>query len=89
LSNSEKSDSGEMMEDSKPSALRPRTHHKLNPLTLQKIPPVPEERMVSREYGAGVFSKITFHWMAPLMRVSDIPGTIGHGMIIRKMLTTV
>ncbi|KAN0068424.1 P-loop containing nucleoside triphosphate hydrolase protein [Elaphomyces granulatus] len=69
LSNSEKSDSGEMMEDSKPSALRPRTHHKLNPLTLQKIPPVPEERMVSREYGAGVFSKITFHWMAPLMRV--------------------
>lgn len=42
-------------------------YRKLNPLRLQKIPPVPKERTVSREYGANFFSIITFQWMAPLM----------------------
>lgn len=89
LSDSEKSDGDELGEDSKPSTIRPRRHHKLNPLTLQKIPPVPKERIVSREYGAGIFSKITFHWMAPLMRVGDISEKNGDGKIIEKMLTAV
>lgn len=46
-------------------------YRKLNPLRLQKIPPVPKERTVSREYGANFFSIITFQWMAPLMHVSS------------------
>ena len=31
------------------------------------VPPVPRERLVSREYGANIFSKITFQWITPLM----------------------
>ncbi|GAA3281456.1 hypothetical protein GCM10020218_035240 [Dactylosporangium vinaceum] len=42
----------------------------LNPLRWQKIPPVPEERSVSREYGASFLSKLFFEWMSPLMKVS-------------------
>lgn len=41
-----------------------------NPLRWGKIEPVPKERQVSREYGAGFFSKLTFQWMAPIMNVS-------------------
>lgn len=41
----------------------------LNPLRLQKIPPVPEERTVSREYGASFLSQLIFQWMSPLMKV--------------------
>ncbi|PGH17822.1 hypothetical protein AJ80_04644 [Polytolypa hystricis UAMH7299] len=44
-----------------------RWYRRLNPLRLRKIPPVPTERTVSREYTAGFFSRITFQWMAPLM----------------------
>ncbi|KAI2473757.1 ATP-binding cassette transporter protein YOR1-like protein [Annulohypoxylon bovei var. microspora] len=40
-----------------------------NPLLWGSIPPIPKERQVSREYGAGFFSKLTFQWMAPLMNV--------------------
>ncbi|OTB05798.1 hypothetical protein M426DRAFT_72650 [Hypoxylon sp. CI-4A] len=40
-----------------------------NPLRWGSIPPVPEERQVSREYEAGFFSRLTFQWMAPLMNV--------------------
>ncbi|RYP56800.1 hypothetical protein DL771_011575 [Monosporascus sp. 5C6A] len=40
-----------------------------NPLRWGSIPPVPAERQVSREYGASFFSRLTFHWMAPLMNV--------------------
>ncbi|RYP63702.1 hypothetical protein DL770_009316 [Monosporascus sp. CRB-9-2] len=40
-----------------------------NPLRWGSIPPVPAERRVSREHGAGFFSRLTFHWMAPLMNV--------------------
>ncbi|OLN82088.1 Oligomycin resistance ATP-dependent permease YOR1-like protein 1 [Colletotrichum chlorophyti] len=38
-----------------------------NPLRWGGIPPVPEERIVSREYKAGFFSLLTFQWMAPMM----------------------
>ncbi|KAF6841727.1 ABC transporter family protein [Colletotrichum plurivorum] len=38
-----------------------------NPLRWGGVPPVPEERIVSREYKAGFFSQLTFQWMAPLM----------------------
>ena len=41
-----------------------------NPLRWGSIPPVPKEPQVSREYHAGFFSRLTFHWMAPLMSVS-------------------
>lgn len=44
----------------------------LNPLRWQKIPPVPEERSVSREHGASFPSKLFFEWMSPLMKVSNI-----------------
>lgn len=42
-----------------------------NPLRWGGVPPVPEERIVSREYKAGFFSQLTFQWMAPLMSVSE------------------
>ena len=41
----------------------------LNPLKRRKLPPVPKERIVSREYGASFLSLLTFQWMAPLMSV--------------------
>ncbi|KAJ1329416.1 ATP-binding cassette subfamily C (CFTR/MRP) member 1 [Microdochium nivale] len=40
-----------------------------NPLRWGKVPPIPEERQVSREHGAGFWSKLTFQWMAPIMDV--------------------
>lgn len=47
-------------------------YQRLNPLRLRKVPPVPEERSVSPEYGAGILSVILFQWMSPLMNVSDL-----------------
>ncbi|XDG02068.1 hypothetical protein ABKA04_001683 [Annulohypoxylon sp. FPYF3050] len=44
-------------------------YKKINPLLWGPVPPVPQEREVSREYGAGFFSRLTFQWMAPLMSV--------------------
>ncbi|KAJ5095932.1 ABC transporter integral membrane type 1 [Penicillium alfredii] len=44
-------------------------YRKLNPLRLQKTPPVPSERSVSREYQASILSIISFQWMSPLMKV--------------------
>ncbi|KAI3550246.1 ABC transporter [Colletotrichum filicis] len=38
-----------------------------NPLKWGGIPPVPDEKIVSREYKAGFLSLLTFQWMAPLM----------------------
>ncbi|KAK2024466.1 ABC transporter [Colletotrichum zoysiae] len=38
-----------------------------NPLRWGGIPPVPEEKILSREYKAGFFSLLTFQWMAPIM----------------------
>ncbi|OAA72471.1 multidrug resistance-associated protein 5 [Cordyceps fumosorosea ARSEF 2679] len=40
---------------------------KLNPLRWGGIPEIPHERIVSREYGASIFSKLFFNWMTPLM----------------------
>lgn len=53
------------------AAQGPRTwRQRLNPLRWGRIPEVPEERIVSREYGASLLSKLTFEWMTPLMTVS-------------------
>ena len=40
----------------------------LNPLKSRAEPPIPKERIVSREYGASFLSLLTFQWMAPIMR---------------------
>jgi hypothetical protein len=45
-------------------------YKKVNPMRWGSIPEVPKERIVSREYDAGIFSKLTFQWMTPLMTVS-------------------
>lgn len=42
----------------------------INPFKHKHKPPIPEQRQVSREYGANFFSHMTFQWMAPLMDVS-------------------
>ena len=71
---SARSASGESSDAADPEKLdvtpKKRWYKKLNPMRWQKPPPVPEERTVSKEYGAGFFSTISFQWMSPLMRVS-------------------
>lgn len=42
-------------------------HKKLNPLRWGSPPPVPKEKIVSREYQASFLSMLTFQWMGPLM----------------------
>lgn len=42
-------------------------HKNLNPFRWGPPPPVPKEKITSREYEAGFFSLLTFQWMAPLM----------------------
>ncbi|KAL6699968.1 P-loop containing nucleoside triphosphate hydrolase protein [Trichoderma pleuroticola] len=42
-------------------------YKKLNPMRWGGIPEIPKERIVSREYQAGFFSRLTFYWMNPLM----------------------
>ncbi|PTB42046.1 hypothetical protein M441DRAFT_190301 [Trichoderma asperellum CBS 433.97] len=42
-------------------------YKKLNPMRWGAIPEIPKERIVSREYQAGFFSRLTFQWMNPLM----------------------
>jgi ATP-binding cassette, subfamily C (CFTR/MRP), member 1 len=44
-------------------------YDRINPLKRRKAPPVPKERMVSREYGASLLSLMTFQWMNPVMTV--------------------
>jgi len=41
-----------------------------NPLRWGAIPPIPKEPIVSCEAKAGLWSKLTFSWMGPLMTVS-------------------
>ncbi|KAL9597789.1 MAG: hypothetical protein Q9219_004916 [cf. Caloplaca sp. 3 TL-2023] len=41
----------------------------LNPLKKKTPPPIPKERIVSREYNAGLLSRLTWQWMAPIMHV--------------------
>jgi ATP-binding cassette, subfamily C (CFTR/MRP), member 1 len=43
-------------------------YRKANPLRWGKVPPVPEEREVSREYKAGFFSQLFFTWQGGLMQ---------------------
>lgn len=43
--------------------------NRINPLK-RNPPPVPKERGISREYTAGRFSRLVFHWITPLMSVS-------------------
>ena len=55
--------------DLEPAKTKKPWYKRLNPLQSSKKPPVPKERIVSREYGASFFSMLTFQWMAPIMRV--------------------
>lgn len=43
---------------------------RLNPLKTNQIPPVPEERQPSKEQDANWLSKLTFHWVTPILSVS-------------------
>jgi hypothetical protein len=47
-------------------------YQNLNPLKRGKATPVPAARSVSREHGASFLSMLTFHWMAPVMKVRPI-----------------
>lgn len=60
------SQSSRVQENNKP------WYRRLDPLKSWRKPPVPKERTVSREYGAGFFSMLTFQWMAPLMKVHPL-----------------
>ncbi|KAL9061737.1 MAG: hypothetical protein Q9206_000360 [Seirophora lacunosa] len=42
-------------------------YRRLNPLKRRTPPPLPKERLVSREYSAGLLSRLTWQWMAPIM----------------------
>ncbi len=44
-------------------------YDRINPLKRRQAPPVPKERIVSREYGASFLSLVTFQWMNPVMTV--------------------
>jgi ATP-binding cassette, subfamily C (CFTR/MRP), member 1 len=61
--------------DKEDEDVKKKWYRRLNPLRWGPMPPVPKERQVSRETNAGFWSKLTFQWMAPLMRVS-----LGHWM---------
>lgn len=54
-----------------PTEPKKKWYRRLNPLRWQKLPPVPEERTPSPEYGASFFSTVSFQWMSPLMQVRD------------------
>lgn len=45
-------------------------YKKVNPMRWGGIPEIPKERIISKEYQAGFFSRLTFQWMNPLMTVS-------------------
>ncbi|KAH7072955.1 P-loop containing nucleoside triphosphate hydrolase protein [Paraphoma chrysanthemicola] len=51
------------------STLRRRKWYRTNPLKWGPIPPLPKEREVCPEYDASLFSRLTWHWMQPLMNV--------------------
>jgi hypothetical protein len=57
-------------DDSASLTKRPKWYRRgLNPLKWGPSPPVPEEPVVAREYNASFFSRLSFHWMSPLMHV--------------------
>ena len=41
----------------------------INPLKTKTLPPIPKERIPSREYQANIFSVTIFQWVSPLMSV--------------------
>ncbi|KAF2034636.1 ABC multidrug transporter-like protein [Setomelanomma holmii] len=51
------------------SSLRRRKWYRTNPLKWGPVPPVPKTREVCPEYNASLFSRLTWHWMQPLMNV--------------------
>ncbi|KAL5121945.1 ATP-binding cassette transporter yor1 [Pleosporales sp. CAS-2024a] len=51
------------------SSLKQRKWYKTNPLKWGPTPPVPKTREPCPEYTASVFSRLTWHWMQPLMSV--------------------
>jgi ATP-binding cassette subfamily C (CFTR/MRP) protein 1 len=51
------------------SSLRRKKWYRTNPLKWGPTPPVPKTRQVSPEYTAGLFSRLTWQWMQPLMNV--------------------
>jgi ATP-binding cassette, subfamily C (CFTR/MRP), member 1 len=60
------SEDADIKEEAKPKMA---WYDKINPLKRRKAPPVPNERIVSREYGASLLSLMTFQWMNPVMTV--------------------
>lgn len=44
---------------------------RLNPLKANRVPPIPEARQPSNEKGANWISQLTFHWVHPILSVSD------------------
>jgi len=68
---------GSDLSDTKSSMRKKKKwYKKLNPLKWGPKPPVPEIRIVSREYNASIFSRLTFQWMAPLMTVRYTPAAV-------------
>jgi len=65
---------------------------RLNPLK-RNPPPIPEERVVSREYHANFLSKLTFQWISPIMAVgfsfgAEIPPTnVATGRLLQATRT--
>lgn len=59
------------------TVVRKKWYKRLNPLKGGKRPPVPETREVSAEYRAGLLSRLTFQWIAPLMVVSSTIHSLG------------
>jgi ATP-binding cassette, subfamily C (CFTR/MRP), member 1 len=51
------------------SSIRRRKWYRTNPLKWGPKPPVPKAREVCPEHTASVFSRLTWHWMQPLMNV--------------------
>ncbi len=66
------SSQGEETKSTEQKAAKKAWYKRLNPLKRGHKPPVPKERVVSREYEAGFFSRLTFQWMSPLMRVCNL-----------------
>jgi len=62
-----------------------RWYGRLSPLKGRKAPPIPKERETSHEHGASLLSKLMFHWMAPLMRVSAVYGWMSFVPILMRL----
>ncbi|PGH29073.1 hypothetical protein GX50_08186 [[Emmonsia] crescens] len=77
-SHTEGSELSERRQAAEPAKPRGRWYRRLNPLRWRHIPPVPTERTVSKEYGAGYLSLITFQWMSSLMTASNFPIRTGY-----------